>query len=394
MSAVARGGNDSAPSPRPVSVGFLCSEYPAFQSQHGGIGSFVQTLARALVESGHRATVFGFGARDEDSTDHGVQLRLMRHRGPLSSVRMMQSRLRRALVANGIDVAESAESEAHCLPGGRRTIVRFHGSHHFWCATLDQPKRYGRLLLEQIAVRRAGGLCAVSQFAADVTRDSMGLGSRPIEVLSNPVDTAVFAPRPGTIVAGSIVFVGSIMEKKGVRALCASMEHVLRRHPEARLSLAGRDIAGPHGEATLREDIGRGLSDRVGATIRFLGARHRADVSALMASAQVCVFPSRMETQGLVILEAMACGRPVVVTSRGPGPEVLGPDGDCGLLVDPTDPIDIADKLCRVLDDDARAQRMGERGRQRVVEHFSVPICLARNVTFYRRQLPHGSHGR
>jgi glycosyltransferase involved in cell wall biosynthesis len=384
---------DRDQSSRPVSVGFLCSEYPSFQSEHGGIGSFVQTLARALVESGHRATVFGFGDRDEDSTDAGVQLRLMRRRGGLSSVRMMQSRLHRALIADEIDVAESAESEAHCLPGGRRTIVRFHGSHHFWCATLGQPKRYGRLLLEQIAVRRAWGLCAVSQFAADVTRHSMGLGARPIEVLSNPVDTAVFAPRPGTIVDGSILFVGSIMEKKGVRALCASMEHVLRRHPEARLSLAGRDIAGPHGEGTLREDIGRGLSDQVRTSIRFLGARRRGEVSALMASAQVCVFPSRMETQGLVILEAMACGRPVVVTSRGPGPEVLGSNGDCGLLVDPMDPIDIADKLCRILDDGTGADRMGEHGRQRVVEHFSVPICLARNVTFYRRQLRHGSHG-
>jgi glycosyltransferase involved in cell wall biosynthesis len=371
----------------------LCSEYPSFQPQHGGIGSFVQTLARALVDSGHRATVFGFGERDEDSTDAGVQLRLIRRRGGLTSVRIMQSRLHRALIAGEIDVAESAESEAHCLPGGKRTVVRFHGSHHFWCATLDQPKRYGRLLLEQFAVRRAWGLCAVSQFAADVTRQSMRLGTRPIEVLSNPVDTTVFVPRPGTVAAGSILFVGSIMEKKGVRALCASMEHVLRRHPDARLSLAGRDIAGPHGETTLREDIGRGLSDRVGSAIRFLGARHRGDVSALMASAHVCVFPSRMETQGLVILEAMSCGRPVVVTSRGPGPEVLGPDGDCGLLVDPTDPIDIADKLCRILEDAAGAERMGEHGRRRAVEHFSVPICLERNVTFYRRQLQHGAHG-
>ena len=167
----------------------------------------------------------------------------------------------------------------------------------------------------------------------------------------------------------------------------------LRRHPEARLSLAGRDVPGPHGEATLREDIGSALSDEVRPTTRFLGPLHRAEVSELMASAHVCVFPSHMETQGLVILEAMACGRPVVATSRGPGPEVLGPDGGCGLLVNPMDPVDIADKLCRILDDEVGAERMGQRGRRRVVEHFSVPTCLERNVTFYRRQLESGQHG-
>ena len=109
----------------------------------------------------------------------------------------------------------------------------------------------------------------------------------------------------------------------------------------------------------------------------------------MMASAHVCVFPSHMETQGIVILEAMACGRPVVATSRGPGPEVLGPDGECGLLVNPTDPVDIAEKICRVLDDADMAERMGARGRQRALEHFSLPPCLGRNIAFYDRQLRH-----
>lgn len=390
MSPVALVRPAPALSSRPVSVGFLCSEYPTFQSQHGGIGSFVQTLARALVAEGHRATVFGFGDRDEDSTDGGVRLHMLRRRGRLSSVRLMQTRLHQAMVSDEIDVAESAESEAHCLPGGPGTIVRFHGSHHFWCATLPQRKHYGRLLLEQIAVRRARGLCAVSQFAADLTRRSMGLGPRPIEVLSNPVDTAVFTPRPATVAKGSILFVGAITEKKGVRELCASMEDVLRRHPDAQLSLVGRDVAGENGVPTLREDISTGLPQHVRHATHFLGARHRSDVSHLMASAHVCVFPSHMETQGIVILEGMACGRPVVATARGPGPEVLGPDGECGLLVNPMDPVDIADKVCRILDDPDAAERMGERGRRRVVEHFSVPTCLSRNLSFYRQQMQHG----
>jgi len=368
----------------PLSVGFVCSEYPAFMPQHGGIGSFVHTLARALVDAGHRATVYGFGDHDATSDDAGVRLEMVRRDRPWASLRTMQSRLRRALAAGEIDVAEAAEAEAGCLPGRSATVVRLHGGHHFWCATLPQPRRYSRLLLEQVAIRRAGALCAVSRFAADVTRRAMRLGRRSIEVLSNPVDTDAFSPDPASVVAGSVLFVGAITEKKGVRELCDGMQLVLQHHPDATLSLVGRDIPAPHG-GSLRERIEGSLGPALRSRIRFLGPRPRTEVSRLMAAANVCVFPSYMETQGLVLLEAMACGRPVVASCRGPGPEVLGADGDCGFLVDPASPADIADRICRVLGNDDGAARMGQRGRQRAVAEFGVPACLTRNVSFYRR---------
>jgi glycosyltransferase involved in cell wall biosynthesis len=296
----------------------------------------------------------------------------------------MQARIKQALVSGAIDVADSAEAEAHCLPGGTGTVVRCQGSHHFWCATLGQPRRYTRLLLEQIAIRRADGLCAVSQFAADVTRRSMHLGRRPIEILYNPVDTDAFTPDRAGVVLGSVLFVGAITEKKGVRELCASMPSVLQRHPGAQLSLVGRDIPGADG-VLLRETIERALAPGIRDRVHFLGARPRSEVSRLMATAHVCVFPSHMETQGIVLVEAMASGRPVVTSLRGPGPEVLGPDGECGLLVDPLNSADIAEKICRVLDDEDAAWRMGQRGRKRAVDHFGVATLISQNLAFYRR---------
>ena len=371
----------------PLRIGFVCSEYPAFLPQHGGIGSFVHTLAHALVAAGHAATVYGFGDRDGTAADGGVRLRLLERGGPWASMRAMQALIARELASGALDLAEAAEAEGHCLPARSGTVVRLHGGHHFWCATLPQPKKYSRLLLEQFAVRRAGALCAVSQFAADLTRRAMRLGRRPIEVLSNPVDTDAFTPGAGAVVPGSVLFVGAITEKKGVSELCASMDLVGQHHPEARLLLVGRDIARPHGAASLRHEIEGALSPAARARIQFLGPRPRAEVSRLMASAHVCVFPSHMETQGIVLLEAMASGRPVVASKRGPGPEVLGADGDCGFLVDPADPTDIADKLCRVLDDDAAARQMGARGRVRAIERFSLAACVSRNVVFYRQHL-------
>lgn len=377
------GSATTAVTTRPLRVGYVCSEYPAFMPHHGGIGSFVQSIAHALVEDGHEVTVYGFGDRDAEGADGGVRLRQLQRADAWPAMRKMQRRLAGDLAAGALDVVEAAEAEGHCLPRASGTVVRLHGGHHFWCATLPQPRRYGRSVLEQYGVRRASALCAVSQFAADVTRRAMYLGRRSIAVLSNPVDTRQFSPAPESVRRNSVLFVGAITEKKGVRELCAAMPLVRRRHPDATLTLVGRDIVRAPGATPLREDLQRSFAE-LGDHLRFLGPRPRRDVSTLMAAAQVCVFPSHMETQGIVLLEAMAAGRPVVTSHRGPCPEVLGPDGECGLLVDPTSPSDIADKINRILADDDLATRMGARGRARAVGQFGLPICLERNLAFYR----------
>ena len=240
-------------------------------------------------------------------------------------------------------------------------------------------------MLEQMAIRQARALCAVSEYTAAVTRRAMHLGRRQIEVLSNAVDTSMFTPRPRSVVSNRILFVGSITEKKGVRELCLSMSQVVRRHPGAELYLVGRDVATGQGGVSFRDEVLRLLDHGTSRHIRFLGGLPRQEVSKMVASAHICVFPSYMETQGIVVAEAMACGRPVVVTRAGPGPDVLGPDGECGWLVDPKDQADIADKICRLLGNGRMCELQGGKGRLRAEDHFSVQSCIDRNIAFYSR---------
>lgn len=77
-------------------------------------------------------------------------------------------------------------------------------------------------------------------------------------------------------------------------------------------------------------------------------------------------------------------GRPVLVSDQGPGPEVLGEDGECGWLVDPRSPDDIAGKIDLVLSDNTRGNAMGRKGRQRSESLFSVAACLERTLRFYQ----------
>jgi alpha-1,3-rhamnosyl/mannosyltransferase len=154
--------------------------------------------------------------------------------------------------------------------------------------------------------------------------------------------------------------------------LVAAFDMLAGDHPGLELR-----IAGPRGwgEADLERAI-------VGAThrdrIRRMGWVE--DVRALLAGAAVFVYPSRYEGFGLPPLEAMALGVPVVATSVGSLPEVLG---DAALLVPPGDPDALVAALAQVLGDDALRGRLAAAGRDRVAA-YSWPAAADALVATYR----------
>ncbi len=371
-----------------MKIGFICHEYPAITAAFGGIGTATQVIAESLVKSGHQAIVYVPSSTTLSSSQiNGVVIKVINCKGTINTILQCKQQLRGDRQAGHADLIESPECTAHLMPKISGTVVRLHGSHHFWCQTLPQKKRLLRLLLEQWGVRSATGLIAVSRFTAEITRKAMGLGDLAIPVIYNPVDTDFFAPQANGAEPMQISFVGSVVEKKGIRELCLAMPMVLKKFPEAILKVAGRDCRGPQGEMSFTELIKKELDDATLKHIHFLGPQSRLAVKELMTSSAVCVFPSYMETQGIVVAEAMATGRPVIVGRTGPGPEVMGEDGECGWLVDPKNPETIGERICRLLTSPDVAAEMGERARKRAVERFSVDVCMRRNLEFYNEMM-------
>jgi glycosyltransferase involved in cell wall biosynthesis len=109
-----------------------------------------------------------------------------------------------------------------------------------------------------------------------------------------------------------------------------------------------------------------------------------------MRRAAVFAFPSQLESLPNVCIEAMACGVPVAITSRGPGPEIVE-DGKTGLLIDPDSPADIADKVTRLLDDRELGERLAAAARQGAQLRYGLDGCVERSIAFYRQCLDGGS---
>jgi glycosyltransferase involved in cell wall biosynthesis len=107
----------------------------------------------------------------------------------------------------------------------------------------------------------------------------------------------------------------------------------------------------------------------------------------LYAEAEVAVVPSLYEGFSLPAVEAMACGVPLVATTGGAIPEVVGDDGSTAVLVPPGDPGALAGALIQVLDDAALRARLAEAGRQRVLTRFTWRACAELTVEHYRAML-------
>ncbi len=169
--------------------------------------------------------------------------------------------------------------------------------------------------------------------------------------------------------AGYLLVVGRLRIRKGVDVLLAAMPELLRRHPAARLLIAGD---GEHRTALERAAAALAL----GEAVSFLGRADAARVRRLLRGAAALVVPSIYEGMPLVVLEAMEASVPVVASRVSGIPEVVE-DGSTGWLVPPEEPASLAAALAAALDDPAAAARRGAAGRRLLSERFR-PVHAAR----------------
>lgn len=369
-------------------VGFLTPEYPPLPS--GGIGTSVKNLARALVARGHRVTVVGWGPVAE-LEDEGVRVRFLGHTrvprmGWLLNRRAARRELLRLVEDEGLDVVEAPD---WCGPSAGIRLpcpvaVRCHGSATYFADVLGESVSTSVTWAERLALQRADGLAAVSRFTAERTRDLFGLPGR-FQVIANGVDVAQFTPAPKEEVEpGTVLYLGTLVRKKGVIDLGAAFSEVVRRQPRARLVLAGRDAPDRRtGAASTWSLLAAALSPEARERTEPLGSVPYEAVQERLCRAAVCVFPSYAEAQPLAWLEAMACGRPLVGYDQGWAREIVRSGVD-GILVPAGDVRALSEAILGLIADPDRAARLGAAARAKVEAEFDIAKVVDRSLEWYR----------
>ena len=256
--------------------------------------------------------------------------------------------------------------------------------------------------LRALAQRTACRLADRVLVNADAVRDWLvGCGYPPgrIRIIPNGIDTSRF---PGTPGRGRlqrelglppetpiVAVLSRLSPVKGLESFVEAAALVARRRPEVRFVVAGEArrleggviVSDPGYRAALAEAARRaGLDGR----LTFLG--NRDDVPEILPDVAVSVLPSLTEGLSNTLLESLAAGRPMVATRVGGTPEVVE-DGVTGLLVPPRDPAALARAVERLLADAGLRARLGEAGRRRVRDRFSMDRTVRETESLYAEEL-------
>ncbi|MBO0727622.1 MAG: glycosyltransferase [Acidimicrobiaceae bacterium] len=390
----------------------LADEY--LPAQLNGIARTVHTLATGLAERGHLVRVILHGPEPgqidlvEGVWVHRVPIRY--HKPPpgfpVPSAwyysRSMLEEIRRVHELRPVDIVQApnwgAGASATMGADEFRTVLSLHtplktvaGMDHRLQGWRRQA-REGRRLIE--AERRSYPLpdlyIASTPAIVEEIEQQYGLRLDPSKVVVvghglPDRSTAVTATTHGDVV--EVLFVGRLEPRKGIDTLLGCIPALCERHPEVRFTIVGNDQIADRSGETYRgrfeqSDSGRRLASQVA----FTGLVDEDDLVARYAACDIFVAPSRYESFGLILLEAMMFGKPVVACSVGGMKRIVEPDGN-GFLVPPGDQDGLAEAVSKLVGSRELRERLGRRSKQLFAEHYSAERMVAQTLAAYDRVL-------
>lgn len=371
---------------------FITSEFPKPGFPHGGVGTFVATLAKALVKKGVEVSVIGLNYTPNEEVEEidGVKV----YRVISKKIKGLQWYFNSQAIAQKIkevhhqfpiDSIETTELGLAFLPkiAGINYVIRMHGGHHFFAKAENRKKEAWKVFQEKRSFKKADYILAVSNYVAETTRDLLKLGSRPIQVIYNPIDvTKFYVCDFSKIEKHSLFFAGSIVEKKGIRQLVQSLNYLVDEFPNVHLYIAGRDANLPGTTIPYRPILEKEINEKIKPHITFLGVVPNAEIATYIERAEVCCYPSHMEAMPLAWLEVLAMGKSFIGGVTGPGPEAVT-DNLTGLLANPHDPKDIAHKIKYLFENPDKGIEMGKKARERVLNEFDIEVVVQQNIQWY-----------
>lgn len=355
----------------------------------GGIENHVRLLAEAQAAAGHTVSVLVTSPdrRTHIERRNGVRViyaaRLATVAStPLSVALALRLRRERPDIAHLHFPYPVGDLAQRVCGRARRTVISYHSD-------IVRQKQLLQLYAPLLrgTLRRADAVIATSPRYVE-TSPFLGPVAGKVTVIPYGIDAARFAQADPAAVAAVraeygggplLLFVGQLRYYKGVEYLIRALALV----PGATALLVG-------GESSTQRSALEALTGSLGLAERvlFLGQRD-ADLPGLYHAADVVVLPSieRSEAFGIVQLEAMAAGRPVVSCDVGTGVAWVNQHGVTGLVVPPRQPGALAAALNELLADPARRAALGAAGRRRVQAHFTQAHMLAAIEALYRRVL-------
>ena len=403
--------SDPNPPSRRLTVALLSPGWPA-ASMANGIVSYTETLVRALNPLGVRCHVIAAqlaGDADESSVHlirpdqtslkSKVMWRLTpRTWGRRSFCKALLDEVRRLHEVQGVQLLELEESFGWAaeLSGNSPVpiVVRLHGPWFLNGVANGAPRDRAyqtRDDWERAGLEAADAVTAPSHDVLDQTRSHFGLELADAIVIPNPVEPLAPANRWKLNAADPrrIAFIGRFDRHKGGDTAIDAFTRLLVRNADLRLDFVGPD-RGYIDQASRTWSFDEYLRAQLGGAgrekVTFHGFQPGSAASELRKRALVTLAPSRYETFGISAAEAMMAGCPLVVCRAGALTELVQ-DGQNGLVAQPGDADDLAEKVLSLINDPNRAAALGAQAAIDAADRYTPAVVARRTLDFYQTVL-------
>lgn len=378
-------------------IAFLTSEYPHPKVLHAaGIATSIKNLAVTLAQKGQQVTVFvyhqneNFVIEDQGVTIHLIKKKTYKLLTWYLYRKQLQNYINKIVKTESIDLLEAPDWTG--ITAFMRfkipLVIRFHGSDAYFCKLDKRKQKFKNFVFEKLALKKAKAYIAPTTFAGEETAKIFGLNRNKIKTIHYGLQTHLFEnDTPKTYNRNTILYIGTIIRKKGVLELAQIFNKVLLEQSNAQLILIGGDSGDiKTGAASTYQLVQDLLSTTAKKQTNYLGKIPYTEVQKQIKDAHVCVFPSFAETLGMVTIESMSLQKPVVNTSIGWAQELID-DGVNGYLVHPTDIDKYAKQIGRLLKDESLCLQLGKQARQKVETTFDINTNADVNIDYYKTLL-------
>lgn len=402
-----------------MKIALLTKEYPPFV--YGGAGVHIANLARELArleQRAHEVRVWCFGNQDEHMENlyiKGLEPQLPNKAAAYHHPVLADTLTRNAALADAVKktdlvhchtwythLAGCLVKQLHQVP----LVLTTHSlePHRPWKQEQLGAGYFASKWLEKTAYENADGVIAVSEAMKTDVSAVYGVDLQKIEVIPNGIDIGLYKPvaDPDRVRRCGIdpdkpfiLLVTRIARQKGILHFLEAAKHL---HSDTQVVLCASAPDTPEYMKEVTDAVTRLKMQSANPVIWIRETVPKEDIIALYSHASVFVCPSVYEPFGIILLEAMACGTPVVASAVGGIPDVVS-HGETGRLVafepegngnaEPKNPKrfarDLAGQVDELLKSADRLSRMGELSRKRVADHFTWSKVAEQTLDFYNR---------
>ena len=383
-----------------MNICLVSREYPP-ETGWGGIGTYTYNLAHALTELGHEVHVIAQAAGATRDYADGI-VHVHRIKPMKISVPFIGGALRNLVYSFQVykeiksldyefDIVETPNwtSESFCcsifLSNKIPIVVRIHTPYFEVFEMYNRQMKINDKLIckaEEFSVKKAECVTSSTLGNIKLISQNYNLHSQKIKIV--PLGINTHAADRSRLDGHTVLFIGRLEKRKGIETLIKAIPNVLKQIPDAEFIIIGRDTntaeAGRSYLKYLKQFIKPSFVDK----IKFMGNVPDEELPNYYKSCSVFVAPSLYESFGLIYIEGMAWGIPVIGCVVGGVPEVVE-NGKTGLLVPPEDPKALAAAMIKLLKDEFLRKKIGEAARECVERKFSREMMARNTLKIYEQ---------